>query len=1090
MTAGETIAAYVERCRRRLAWLARVRVLALGLAIVGVLTVVLAGVAAYYVPSGTWVVAARVTLYALLSGAVVATLLRRIGTHQTVRRAERRVAGFDGRLATWFDSVRRERQPALLGHLAADTVRVAEGTPPRRALPPRLFALPLVVVAAAIGAMVLLYAAAPQSWRLSGERLWLGEAFADTRPRIIVEPGDTVVSRGTDVLVRARVRGFAADTLRMHATFVGTVGSAGSAGSSDWERADMLPGADSGHEFVMVAVTDAVDYFVSASGVNSDRFRIEVADLPLVDGIDVTLEYPAWTRMEARRQDHGDVGGVAGTRVDVRVSATEPLVDAQLIVNGRGLDLDDAGAGAFAIDADGTWHVAVNHRGSLVRVSDRFFIDVVADQPPEVEFAFPGHDRSVSAIEEVALRFRARDDFGVEALQLHYAINGGEWTTRPTQLTPGAREPVSAHMLYVEDLVAAEGRPIRPGDVVSFYAEVDDHRQSTRSALYFVDVRPFDKRYRQRADNGGGGGGRGGGGDGLELSARQRDIATATWNLIRDRDGGARGDEDLRDQIDVVAILQGTLKDQVQTLIARADGRRLSDDEEMEPFVAELGAAIIAMDTAVEALAARDLDRAVAPEQRALQHLLTAEASLRDIDVSLSRGNGGGDAVSRSLSELADLELDPTRNRYEVPERPTFGADDENGEADDDWQRLAELARRHEQLARDRARGETPEVPLSRWQLERLQRELESLRERLARGNGQRSGGERQQSEGARTVADLEDAIAGIDRLNRAIDDARVDPLRRADAEAEALREGAAALRQGAQQLRERGVDDLAERLRGAEREAAGLLAEQRRIGERLEALQDELLEASRRAGNGQRLRFRNRDYDLADEADTKRRMQRDLARIAAELADTRVQLERVPEAGAAAARQIDRALDGLARSRVDERLGLAAEYFEFGNPLFVIGQEGRVEGALEEFQGQLASAAQRIADAVGAATGDGKGVEDVQRLRRRLQQVGQGGDADALREIATAARRLAGDILDSAGSLDLDAMRARYRGLGADAANRERLYRMTLDELDRLEIALGKVDGASVRAPQPRDDGYESQAVARYFRQLSCEEC
>ena len=29
--------------------------------------------------------------------------------------------------------------------------------------------------------------------------------------------------------------------------------------------------------------------------------------------------------------------------------------------------------------------------------------------------------------EEVALRFRARDDFGVENLTLRYAINGGGW---------------------------------------------------------------------------------------------------------------------------------------------------------------------------------------------------------------------------------------------------------------------------------------------------------------------------------------------------------------------------------------------------------------------------------------------------------------------------------------------------------------------------------------------------------------------------------------------------------------------------------------------------------------------------------------
>ena len=612
---------------------------------------------------------------------------------------------------------------------------------------------------------------------------------------------------------------------------------------------------------------------------------------------------------------------------------------------------------------------------------------------------------------------------------------------------------------------------------MSFFAEARDHGQTARSALYFVDARPFDKRYRQRAGSGSGAGG-GGGGDGLELSARQRDIASATWNLIRERDEGTRMGDDLRDQVDVVAILQETLKGQVETLIARSESRRLSVDDEVGSFVEELKQAVVAMQTAADTLAMHDLDAAVTPEQRALQHLLTAEASLRDIDVSLSRGESSGDAVSRSLSELADLELDPTRNRYETPESPSFGAVEESD--DSDWERLTELARRHEELARRRERGESEEAPLSRWQLERLKRELESLRERLSDANAGQSRSQSQRDGSARGAADLETAIADIDR---AINDSDTDSDRRREAETAALRGGAAALRDGVEQLRQRDVDQLAEQLRRAERDAAALLADHRRIGERLEALQKELLRATRA---GERQRYQ--DYGLVDEAATKRRMQGDLTRISADLADVREQLERVPDAGPAAAREVDRALNGLARSRINERLGLAAEYFEMGSPLFVIGQESRIGTALEEFQERLDRAAGRI-ESQGAVP-DGTTIDDVQQLRRRLQEIGQGGGVGALREIAATTRRMALEAENNAGTLDLAAMRARYRGLGADGQNRERLYRMTLAELDRLEIALGKVDGAAVRAPQPRDDGYDSAAVARYFRQLSCEEC
>jgi len=86
---------------------------------------------------------------------------------------------------------------------------------------------------------------------------------------------------------------------------------------------------------------------------------------------------------------------------------------------------------------------------------------------------------------------------------------------------------------------------------------------------------------------------------------------------------------------------------------------------------------------------------------------------------------------------------------------------------------------------------------------------------------------------------------------------------------------------------------------------------------------------------------------------------------------------------------------------------------------------------------------------------------------------------------MAQTAWDLAAEVIGAQGVLDLAETRQTYRGLGAGDANRERLYRLTLAELDQMEIALRKVDGAPVRAEE-REEGYDSEAVAEYFRQLS----
>lgn len=1077
-TPEERLRGYVERCRRRFSLVSRLRITAAGVAVVVVCHVAFAAVIARWVPTEEWVLAARVALYALVAVTVAAVVLRRVEVPDAAARLERRVSAFDARLGTWLAASRRAKPPALLPRLVVDTLRVAGAHPPARVVPARRLAWPLALLAAAALLLGWMYAAAPQSLRLPAERLLLGDALGNTRPRIEVVPGDTVVPRGADVLVSAQAQGFAADGLRLHASF---------AGSERWERTDMLPagsGGDGRREFVLVSVTEPVRYFVTSEGVASPRYRVEVADLPVVERLEVALRFPAWTRLDPRTQSHGDVAGVAGTEVRVRVHANPPLAGGRLVLGDETHALDAAGRGAFTIDAPGTWHVAAQHLGKLVRISDNFLIEVVVDEQPRVEFAFPGRDRSATAIEEVALRFHARDDFGVEALTLRYAVNGGKWRQRESA-GAGETEAVASHLVAFETLLDDDGRRVRPGDVLAFYAEAKDHGQAARTALYFVDVRPFERRYRERQ----GGGNSGSPGDGgLELSARQRDIVAATWNLIRDRDRDRDRDEDIRSQQDfldqrrMVTALQRALREQVETLVARAEARRLSEDDEVDSFVVELTAAAAQMALAADTLADGDLDDAVPVEQRALRHLLTAEASLTDIDVSLAQSDSqSGNSAGRSLAELVDLELDPERNRYETPQQPTFGKRAESN--DDEWRRLTELARRQEALARRQEReGRT--LPESRWQLERLEDELQSLRERLQRQAGQPSNRGGTESDAA-SARELSSALAEIERARGSVQQAGAE--QRADAAT--LRQAAAALRAGAQRLQRDAAQRMAERMRGAERAAGELVADQDRILERLLALRDERLRQAEADG-----RLRVHDDAMRDAAETKRRMQDDLTALAADLADAR---DRLGDQPPTATTQIDKALDELADSRLAERLATAAEYFEAGRSLFLVGHEEGVRDALAALQRRVGRAAEELTSS-GAAAG-APTVDDVRALRGRLQaaMATEGRDVpDGLVPgLARDLARLERAVFTGSGVADPQAREiaaegaAGYRGLGADANNRDRLVAMMLARLDQIEIALGKVEGAPVDAGRPRDHAHDTQQVARYFRLLSCGE-
>ena len=1038
--------AYVARCGRRLRRVAGWRLAAGALVGAAGVTAGFAGAVVYWVPAPEWDVVARVLLGAGLLSLGVAAWRLRPRLRAPVARIERNVPAFGGRLATWADAQRRGRRSAVVDLLEAQTAAIAADHPPRTVVPAARLAAPAAFSFVCIAVLAWLLAAAPTPWQLASQRLWTGALFEDRQPRVVVEPGNVVVPRGADVVVRARPWGFEPGAMQLNAAFASGAG---------WERADMSEGAEGRSEFVLVAVHERVEYYVSAGGLNSARYAVEVADLPVVEGLTLEVTWPAWTGIAARRQETGDVRGVDGTDVAVQATTDLPFAAAHLVVDGEAgpMQVDGrTGNARFEIVRNGSWHLAVLHEGALVRITDEFGIDLAVDDPPEVEFAFPGRDRSVTAIEELALRFRARDDFGVEHLTLHYSVNGAAAVPKDLLVESGA-DVTGRDVLPFETLAVAEGdaeRALRPGDVVAFFAEARDRGQRTRSALYFADVRPFDMRYREQQATSSGGGG----GPGVDIAARQRDLVSATWNLIRQRDSGARAERDLGDRADVLALLQGRLMEQIDTLIERSEGRGLSASAEIDVFVTELARAREVMAPAAERLSERALDEALPLEQKALQHALAAEAGLRERNVSLASDDGSGEgAADRSLSELIDLEMDPERNRYEVPRAP--GAAGEDAQEDAQWQRLAELARRQEALARQLGHER---MPVSRWRQERLKRELEEARERLSRAGGGRSGR-------------IDEALERLGEASDAIDES----LRRDRPDPAAQARVGAALRDAAQRLREAGRERRLERVQEAHRTVDDLARSQQGINERLRALQDRSLGAARQ---GRRLVA---DYfEMQVDGQRKRRMQQDLV-------DTVRDLEAVR--GALAERDrgaLGRALDDVSGARLAERMAAAAEVFESGRPLFLVGQEDFVLEVLERFAERLGRIAERLARE-GPRGADPSRLAVAQQLRRELAQAAGRGDVAAMERIARAVSAMEGEVLQPADAPDLSRDRADYAGLGAAHRNAQRLQRMTLERLDRVEVALAGSGDVTIRAEEPRDDAYDSAEVARYFRQLSC---
>jgi hypothetical protein len=393
------------------------------------------------------------------------------------------------------------------------------------------------------------------------------------------------------------------------------------------------------------------------------------------------------------------------------------------------------------MEKDGAYHVAATDEGQPVRLSEDYFIATDKAMPPEVAISRPGGDYRASPIEEVTVGVKAADQFGLNDVHLHYSVNGGPDRDVSILKTPGAKDAEGSYTLRLEDF------KLVPGDLVSVYATAKDGHSEARTEISFIQADPFEREFSQSQQSGGGGGGGGGQNNQTEISKREKELIAATWKQQNDK---AATPKDAVVAGQFLSDAQQKLRDQVMALSARIQSRDLSQaNEEFTGFDKDMQIAAQAMAPSADKLKGMQWKDAIPLEQKALQALLRAEATFRQIQVAFGQqgggGGGGGGSTGRDLASLFDLELDTAKNQYETAQTAS-PAEQHEKNVEDALAKLDALAKRQEELANQQ---HNPQQSFQeRWQQEMLRREAEQLQrqmEQLAQNSqGQQQGGQQQ----------------------------------------------------------------------------------------------------------------------------------------------------------------------------------------------------------------------------------------------------------------------------------------------------------------------------------------------------------
>ena len=802
---------------------------------------------------------------------------------------------------------------------------------------------------------VAMFALGPTGLRDSARLLFVpwSTAQAATPMRTVrVLPGNATVPRGSALEVHASLVGFAADG----AELVFRPDSA-----SEWVRLPMSRDADStGFRGRMFDLVKPAEYYVESADVRSPTYTLRVSDLPAVKLIALDLRFPAYSGLPVEHiADGGDVAAVVGTTVVVHAAVTRAVKSGVLhfddgTIVAMAIDTGSTVMGSFKVSRSGFYRVdLITPDGATVAGAVQYVVDAIPDRPPTVSIESPGRDTKVANTDEVTIAVRASDDLGVTSLELRYRVNGGEEKRVPItdSLSRKPRDARGAHTLFLEEL------GLEPGDLVAYNALAKDGAGHVGSSdVYFLEVRPLSKNYKQAEQQGGGGGGGGGGQDSPDgFVARQRDVVAGTFNWLRD--SSATAAKKRREDITTLTIAEGRLREDVAGLAKRMTDRGVAtSDTTFAKIQKELVTAVVDLKDAEERLG-RQLGRDALPgEQKALQHLQRAEALYRDVQVQIGQqgggGGGGGSGKQQKAEDLADLfglETDKLKNQYEAVQQQSQQAPQAQKAVDESLERLKQLAQRQQQ------------------ENDRMQRMADALRERLGRESSAGGGGGAQRE----LAKQAEEEARRLERLSREQNSPELaDAAQKMQQAADAMKRAASgSASQGAAAL-----DELKRATRGLEgTKTASTNKGIQQLADKakdLEARQREIADgvaAMHGAAGEQRAEQQRR---LAEKKDL----------LSADVQKLEADADRVARDGRKdqpkAAGQIGAAADAIRDTRIKDKIDFSKNVMRGGSPEYA-----------NSFEGQIADNLKDVADRLGAAAGAMQGESATTRQERALDK-------------------------------------------------------------------------------------------------------
>jgi hypothetical protein len=364
---------------------------------------------------------------------------------------------------------------------------------------------------AALAALIFLLALAAFLYSADAGKDLLKRAFLSNVPvprdtRVTTLTEDKTIAIGDPITLRAAADGVIPATGQVRIDYA--------SGRKQTFSIDPTPDDPATFSRTIDNVQESFTYGIKLNDGRSREHAITAVPRPAVTYVELTQEYPPYTKRPNQPRSPGDLSILAGSELVLKLKASKPVTSGAIQLVGLERETPLTITGKNKDELTGTFQVPVKLlTGFSIRLTDAhgitskpgtvYPIDILPDREPAVRITWPDRKEELATQQaKLLFAFEATDDFGLGKVLVRYLVDR---QASPETVAKGEEKAIELDLskLPTDELrrlrrrydfdLGATVRPIPPiGSVVEYWLEVHDANNVTGPGKATSD------RYRAR----------------------------------------------------------------------------------------------------------------------------------------------------------------------------------------------------------------------------------------------------------------------------------------------------------------------------------------------------------------------------------------------------------------------------------------------------------------------------------------------------------------------------------------------------------------------------------------------------------------